>query len=252
MKHIYFITGASKGLGEAFTKTLLSENHTIHCFSRSTNPDLQELADQSKASLTQHPCDVSNYEVVTKTVNTLLEGINWDDVSSFTLINNAGILNPISVVGKNNENALIKNLDVNLRAPIYLSELIISRIQNLDIKKYVLNISSGAARNPYHGWAAYCTSKAGLDMFTKCIGVEQRDEKYPVKMIAFAPGVVDTNMQDQIRSTSKEQFKNLDKFIDLKNNNLLLDPDYVAQQLLKYLTSDATETGGRYDIREFS
>ena len=69
--------------------------------------------------------------------------------------------------------------------------------------KRVVSISSGAGKKPYPGWGAYCTAKAGLDMLTRCVGVEQMNQPHPVEIYSIAPGVVDTDMQREIRAASR-------------------------------------------------
>ena len=58
------------------------------------------------------------------------------------------------------------------------------------------------------------------------------------KIVAFAPGVVDTNMQAQIRETNKEDFTNLDRFIALKEEGKLLSPEYVAKAIRNLLETE--------------
>ena len=63
-------------------------------------------------------------------------------------------------------------------------------------------------------------------------------KEYPVKIVSFAPGVVDTNMQAQIRETNKEDFTNLDRFIALKEEGKLLSPEYVAKAIRNLLEAE--------------
>ncbi|TXF94582.1 SDR family NAD(P)-dependent oxidoreductase, partial [Lactobacillus delbrueckii subsp. bulgaricus] len=79
---------------------------------------------------------------------------------------------------------LQRHYQLNLTAPVLLSQLFTKRFASYSGKKTVVNITSGAAKNPYKGWSAYCSSKAGLDMFTRTFGFEQEDEELPVNMIS--------------------------------------------------------------------
>ena len=72
-------------------------------------------------------------------------------------------------------------------------------------------------------------------MLTKCINEEQKEKNYPIKCFSIAPGVVDTNMQIQIRNTPEKDFKLQSKFIDLFNEKKLFNPNYVAQKLLEVI-----------------
>ena len=75
-------------------------------------------------------------------------------------------------------------------------------------------------------------------MFTQCVATEEAEKEYPIKIVAFAPGVVDTNMQVQIRETNKEDFTNLDRFIALKEEGKLLSPVYVAKAIRNLLETE--------------
>ena len=58
----------------------------------------------------------------------------------------------------------------------------------------VINVSSGAAANPFAGWSAYCASKAGVSILTRVLAIEESDAR-GIRVYGFLPGVVDTEMQ---------------------------------------------------------
>ena len=120
---------------------------------------------------------------------------------------------------------------------------------DLDADKQIINISSGAAVSPYAGWSVYCTSKAAIDMMTKTIAAEQSAVKNGVKCISIYPGVVDTNMQDQIRSTSVSDFKNVERFKELKTTNQLYSPAFVGKQIYELDHNQTLDNGAIFDIR---
>ncbi|BDD87979.1 short-chain dehydrogenase [Desulfofustis limnaeus] len=165
------------------------------------------------------------------------------------LINNAGTVAPVQPVGRSSSAAVRAALHINLAAPMLLTSAFIEYTADLPVDRRILNISSGAARNPYVGWGAYCTTKAGLDMFTRCVGLEQKNMANPVKIIAVAPGIVDTAMQESIRNTAEEDFPNRNRFIALHEKGLLTSPDAAAENILRLFLSEEIETGGIYDIR---
>jgi benzil reductase ((S)-benzoin forming) len=72
-------------------------------------------------------------------------------------------------------------------------------------------------------------------MITNVMNVEQKDKEKPIHVFSIAPGVVDTQMQDQIRATDKTQFSNLEKFIELKEENKLYDVKDVAEKLAEFI-----------------
>nr|MDA3886122.1 SDR family NAD(P)-dependent oxidoreductase [Candidatus Delongbacteria bacterium] len=119
----------------------------------------------------------------------------------------------------------------------------IERTLNYSCEKRIINISSGAAKKPYDGWSTYCSSKAALDMLTRCVNVEQNKKEFPVNVISFDPGIMDTEMQNDIRQSNKEDFSQLSRFIDFKENGALLSAEFVADKVIEVLSSDNFQTG---------
>ncbi|SDZ11296.1 (S)-benzoin forming benzil reductase [Bacillus sp. 166amftsu] len=244
------VTGTSQGLGEAIATQLLEENTQLICISRGQNEKLLEKAKQKGISFTFHAIDLQDVHHLETHFETIFSSIEEKSVSSIHLINNAGTLTPIKPIEKSESELLITNVHINLIAPMILTSSFMKHTKNWKVDKRVINISSGAGQKPYYGWGAYCTTKAGLNMFTQCIATEEAEKEYPVKTIAFAPGVVDTNMQQQIRQTEKEDFTNLDRFIALKEEGKLLSPEYVAKAVVHLLETQDFKQGGIIRIDE--
>ncbi|NQX71011.1 (S)-benzoin forming benzil reductase [Paenibacillus alba] len=244
---VYIITGGSKGLGAALTRQLLQQGAAVHCISRSENESLRQEALRAEGELTFHACDLAHTEGLDSLLERILQNI--DGADAVTLINNAGQLEPMTSIGRAGDDDLQRSLQVNLIAPAVLTNSFIRQTQALPIVKRVVNISSGAAKKPYPGWGAYCTAKAGLDMLTRCIGVEQLNQPYPVEAYAIAPGVVDTDMQREIRAASEEDFPQVDRFVGLHESGELISPEAAAQQLLQLLHSNAFAQGEIADLR---
>lgn len=238
------LTGTSRGLGEAIASQLLSENTRLICISRKNNKMLVDQANEQNIPLRFYAFDLQDVHNIESLMEKIFSNIQQEDVSSIHLINNAGMLAPTKPIEKSKSEDLIGNVHVNLVAPMILTSSFMKHTKDWQVEKRVINISSGAGQNPYFGWGAYCTTKAGLNMFTKCVGVEEADKEYPVKVISFAPGVIDTNMQSQIRQIQKEDFTQVDRFIALKENNQLLSPQYVAEAVIHLLEAEDFEQGG--------
>jgi len=245
MTSVFIVTGTTSGLGYAFVQEIIRKKGVIYSISRTEKEKISSVVEK------HFVCDLSEEKEVEKTIYKVFEEIDFKTVESITLINNAGTILPIGNIGTLKTKDISNSVCTNLLAPILLSEIFIKHTQDINCSKYILNISSGAGKKPYAGWATYCASKAGIDLFTQCVGVEQENKKYPVKIISFAPGVVDTKMQTTIRSTPKEQFNAVTRFIDLKENNQLLSPNFVAKTLLNLLKEGVLENGGCFDVRDF-
>jgi len=232
------VTGTSQGLGEAIAAQLLEENTSIISISRRENKELTKLAEQYNSNCIFHSLDLQDVHNLETNFNEIISSIPEDTVSSIHLINNAGTLAPMKPIEKAESELLITNVQINLLAPMILTSTFMKHTQDWKVDKRVINISSGAGKNPYFGWGAYCTTKAGVNMFTQCVATEEAEKEYPVKIVAFAPGVVNTSMQAQIRETNKEDFIHFDRFITLKEEGKLLSPEYVAKAIRSLLETE--------------
>ncbi|MBA6155167.1 (S)-benzoin forming benzil reductase [Tenacibaculum sp. S7007] len=240
--NIIIITGGSKGIGKALAEKYAQENYKVYSLSRSI-VDLQNV--------TQISVDLSDTKATHNTFKMLLDEVKKNDISSITLINNAGRLGTIANIENISSEDITKSIQLNTTTPLILSSLFIKETQHLTCKKQIINISSGAAKNPYEGWSVYCTSKAAIDMMTRTISAEQNELKNGIKCNAIYPGVVDTNMQTNIRNTDEKDFKNLQRFIDLKKNNELYTPEFVAESIYTIDTQNKLNNGDIVDIRSF-
>ncbi|CAM1341053.1 SDR family NAD(P)-dependent oxidoreductase [Tenacibaculum amylolyticum] len=241
MNNVIIITGGSKGIGQALVEKYSTEKYIVFSLSRSTT----KMLDATYISV-----DLLQIEEAKSVFKTLLNHIKKIDLSSITLINNAGRLGEISNLEHIPSEDIHQSILLNTTIPLIFSSLFIKEFSDLNCKKQIINISSGAAKKPYTGWSVYCSSKAALDMMTATIAEEQKDIKNNVKCFGIRPGVVDTNMQSQIRETNISNFKNVQRFIDLKNNNELYTPKFVAERIFYLDTNEKLQNGTTIDLRE--
>jgi benzil reductase ((S)-benzoin forming) len=224
--HYYFITGTSFGLGKAIAEALLqredvfvygisrtssiSHNHYKHVFADLSNPaQLSPIIELFEASFT-----------------------NQDSLS---LINNAGVIDPIKYLGDFTAEDILQLMHVNLISPIQLMNIFLKIPQGVK-RKIVINVSSGAASKITDGWSLYGSSKAALDHASLHAAKEiELNGTANIHIFSVAPGVIDTHMQAKIRAVSKHSFSMVDRFIDLHETNALDTPEQVAQKYLKIL-----------------
>ena len=221
MKSLYIVTGSHTGLGKSIVSQLLQDkNNTVIGISRHNEIEHSQFQFIS--------LDLSNIEKV--------KTFSYPDYSHFeniVLINNAGILGEITTLEKVSIDALDAVISVNYTAVMILSTLFIKAYQDAKIQKTIITISSGAATSAYPSWSNYCASKAAVEMLMKCIVEEQKNKENPISAFAIAPGVVDTNMQLQIRSTDIQDFEFKPKFIDLYEEGKLYKPEDVAERIIE-------------------
>ncbi|MFN0222602.1 SDR family NAD(P)-dependent oxidoreductase [Paenibacillus sp. KR2-11] len=249
---MYLITGTSRGLGEALALQLLGEGGAVVGLNRTANPGLREAADAAGSRYEETACDLAEPLAAAAAFEAFLNEAGWlREAEEITLINNAGVLEPMGPAGEADPAAQQAHLLVNLAAPLLLTSAFLRAAEGwpLTTRKQVVNISSGAGRKPYAGWSAYCSAKAGLDMMTRCIALEQGEGPGAVKIAAVAPGVVDTAMQEQIRAEDPRRFPEAGRFVGLKETGGLYTPEEAARRLAAWLKSGSMGQGDIVDIR---
>ncbi|CAG7628155.1 (S)-benzoin forming benzil reductase [Paenibacillus allorhizosphaerae] len=248
--HITIITGISRGIGEALAKRLVEPGRTVIGIGRTDHPELARIAGQAGGAYAFYPCDLKRAEAAEGVMERIFGSIEPEQAASITLINNAGMLEPIGPIQDASSGLLAEHVQVNLLAPMILVSAMIRLTAGWTIPRTVVNISSGAGKKPYAGWSAYCATKAGLDMLTRSVGAEQGEVEHAVKLISVAPGVVDTGMQETIRSTPKEKFPEVDRFIGLKQTASMYTPEEAAERIVRLLASGRFTQGDVLDVRQ--
>lgn len=246
----FIITGTSRGIGEAIARELLMKGHTLICASRTMNENLVETAAGMDVPLFYHECDISKPGVATTFMRNAFRVIDTHTAESIVLVNNAGVLEPIGPSGSLRVRQMEQHLRTNLLTPAILINSFIRYTARTDAAKTILNISSGAAEYPYHGWSMYCSSKAGIDMLTRTIAVEQETARFPVKIFSLKPGIVETSMQSLIRQTGIKKFRERQKFISLHEEGKLASPKSVAELIARTLISGKIPQGATLSIAQ--
>jgi len=235
----FIITGTSRGIGEAMANQLLAENHHIYCISRTDNERLIERAREKNVRLSYYPFDLNHVDQIDRLFDEIFSVITRvADITAIYLINNAGMLTPIAPIEQCSSARIAENINVNLIAPMMITSKFIKHSQELSIVKRIMNISSASARYLLPSQSCYSTSKAGLDSFSKSVSLEQANQLYPAKVVSVYPGMIDTQLQAEIRSTNKEFFPYVDQFIQVAQEGKLQTVEYTAEKLLDILFGD--------------
>jgi benzil reductase ((S)-benzoin forming) len=244
----YIITGASKGLGEAIVQSLFHEENAIIAISRTVSEKLLKEANDNRVPLLFETEDLSVVEHLIPLMERVFQHIRLKDAQSVTFIQNAGVIEPIKPVGKMDHTELVRSVNVNLLAPMILANQFVERTRSFAGKKVIVHVTSGAANRTVHGWSSYSSTKAGLERFTKTLAFEQKNESFPVQAIAFSPGIMDTDMQQTIRTSQVEDFNEVKTFQNYYEKGMLRSPQLVASKLLTLLQGNV-ESGKVYDIK---
>ena len=196
------VTGASRGLGKGLVEAFEAAGHTVAGCSRSSGVDVTDAPAVERFAAELGPIDL------------------W--------VNNAGVLGPIGPLGDLDPDAVATNLSTNVLGVVNGTQ---SFLRHRSPEGVLVNISSGAASKPYEGWGPYCASKAAVEMLTEVTALQ-------VRAYALSPGVIDTDMQAEIRATPVERFPTVERFHDLKRRNAYNSPEWVARQILDVAFGD--------------
>ncbi|OZI61223.1 SDR family oxidoreductase [Bordetella genomosp. 11] len=247
---VVVLTGASRGIGAALARQLAKSGTRLITLARRQDAELAAYASAQGAELEQIAVDLSDTAAATAVAARVAEGLPRD-ARRYVLINNAGTVAPVSPVDDLNDAAAITQaLNLNVIAVMLLTSRFLAATRGLPADRRVLNISSGAGRNPTAGWGVYCATKAALDMYTRV--ARQEEDAHGAKFVSLAPGVVDTDMQGVIRSSDPAAFPALPRFKDLHAGGKLAAPADVAARIAAYLEREDFGTTEIDDIRNYN
>jgi NAD(P)-dependent dehydrogenase (short-subunit alcohol dehydrogenase family) len=210
------VTGASRGLGAGLAEAFAAAGHALGLCAR-TDPAMPE-----GPGVVARRVDVRDADAVERFAAEVHGRLGPIDL----WVNNAGVLGPIDPVRSADPAGVAENLSVNVLGVVHGTQAFLRHAGPAPV---LVNISSGAASSAYAGWGAYGASKAAVERLTEVVALEEPG----LRAYAVAPGVVDTDMQAEIRSTPAERFPSVARFHDLKARDAFNTPAWVAGQLLE-------------------
>lgn len=249
-RHLTILTGASRGMGLAMAHQLLAAGHDLLTLSRRPDEDLAARAQRAGRQLEQWPQDLARAETAAAGLVTWLQGQEQAALASVTLINNAGLIPRIAPLQEIPAAQLTEALRVDLEAPMLLTAGFLHATASWSIPRKVLNISSGLGRRAMASQAAYCAAKAGMDHFTRCVALEQQQLANGARVCSLAPGVIDTDMQVQLRGADATRFPDRGNFVGLKEKGMLTSPEEAAARVLAYLARPDFGSNPVGDVRD--
>lgn len=244
------VTGATRGLGEAIASGLVKKGVGLINISRRDNDNLKAMATDAGVAYSFHPCDLTSTADTEKVFREVGASVFSSGADTIYVIQNAGLVTPINPSGKVDAESLEASVHVNLLAPMIALNELISASEGTAGQMLIVNISSGAGSRPVYGWSTYCSTKAGLNMLTETVSLELSGSGRDHKVISFSPGVMDTDMQGEIRSSAKEAFAEVEKFKRYKEEGTLRSAEKVADALVGLITGTEVESGKLYHIND--
>jgi benzil reductase ((S)-benzoin forming) len=232
------VTGHTRGLGAALADDLLARGIDVLGIARSRRPDAPGMQQVELDLAEPHALEAW---IATDALAQFMHGAH-----TILLINNAGLLQPVGPIASQSPGAIARAVSVNVAAPLMLSAAVAAASAHVTDRR-IVHISSGAGRNAYAGWSLYCATKAALDHHARAVSL---DDNHALRMASVAPGVIDTDMQAEIRGTRLEQFPMREKFDELKRQGQLSTPADAARKVLDYALGDSFGDSPVVDIRD--
>ena len=248
---LFIVTGASRGMGAAIAAQLLGDpSHTVIGISRRQNASLDALAKQSGATCEQWMADLAEPIAVAARLQDRLAAFDASAFASASLINNAAMLTTIGALEGCSDEDLSAAMRVGLEAPLLLTAAFLRATSAWPGERRVLNISSGLGRRAMAGQATYCASKAGMDHMSRAVALDQALLANGAKVVSLAPGVIDTDMQVQLRSADGAGFPDQEVFLHLKESGQLTSSEDAAARVIAYLERADFGSAPVTDVRD--
>ena len=230
-QHLTIVTGSSRGLGLALAEQLLARGHRVLALSRAAT----QLPVPVGAELLSWQADLADPVPVAARLAAWLATQDPATLASATLINNAGVVVAPAPLSGNDVSALSSALRVGLEAPLLLTAAFLRATESWPLPRKVLMISSGLGRRAMAGSAAYCAAKAGMDNLTRAMALDEAERPDGAAIVSLAPGIIDTDMQRQLRAADPRRFPDHAVFVNFNTTGQLLSVDDAATQVLRYL-----------------
>ncbi|MBK9361835.1 MAG: SDR family NAD(P)-dependent oxidoreductase [Rubrivivax sp.] len=223
------VTGASRGLGHAVAVQLLARGERLITVSRRAPAGL------SSPQLLHWDADLADAGAVARRLHDWLAAQGPQAFAAVNLINNAGVIAELAPMGDVGDAELTNAVRVGLEAPMRLTAAFLRATRGWPVPRKVLLVSSGLGRRAMAGSASYCAAKAGLDHLARALALEEAARPGGARIVSLAPGVIDTDMQVQLRSADPQAFPERERFIGLQAGGQLDSPAAAAARLIDYL-----------------
>ncbi len=247
---LVILTGASRGLGQAMAAKYLADGAFVLGLSRGQSAGLKASAE---GKLEQWPVDLADPLPVAGRLGAWLADFERGAAGALPrrvrVIHNAALLSDPGNVGEADPANLAQSLRIGLEAPVALTAVFLRATAQWPSDRRVMFISSGLGRRAMAGSAAYCAQKAGLDHFARALALEEQARPHGARVAAVAPGIIDTDMQKQLRGADAQRFPEQAKFDEFHRSGALDSPASAAAKVIALLERDDYGSNPVTDVR---
>jgi NAD(P)-dependent dehydrogenase (short-subunit alcohol dehydrogenase family) len=183
------VTGASKGLGAHFAKTLAAAGVIVAVAARKREDCERVCADIRGAGGTAFPItiDVASGDSVATAIEQATKDLGGIDI----LVNNAGVADTVPLIDQD-EAGWDRTLDTNLKGAFLVGQAVARVMRSAKSGGTIINIASILGHRVAGQVAAYAASKAALVQLTKCMALEWA--RYGIRVNALCPGYIETGL----------------------------------------------------------
>ncbi len=213
-----FITGGTKGLGLALSKTLLNSDCIVHTISSNQESIDSATKEISNSNFHSYLCDVTDFTKLSEVVD---QTGNID-----VLINNAGIWLEGSLTDNTFEQ-ISKVIDVNFKGVVFVTKVVLPILQKNN-DGFIVNVSSTSGLKGRESQATYAASKFAVRGFTESLKEDLKNTN--IKVVGFYPGGMSTSLFktagfDKANNDwmSPDKIANVMKFILEQDDTMLMD-----------------------------
>jgi len=232
------VTGASRGLGAVLAASFWARGMSVATCAR-TRPEAPDAGSAGWAMTDDDrwmasSVDVADAAGLDQFAASVVERFGRIDV----WVSNAGVIAPIGPLAEADPEALRAHVATNVLGAMHGAAVFARHVRTRPGGGVLVAISSGAATSAYEGWGPYGASKAAVEMLTEVVGLEEAEHG----LIAYSvsPGVLDTEMQAEIRSASIKAFPAVDRFHRIHAEGNWTDMEWVAECIVTQCIDPAT------------
>ncbi len=199
---VALVTGGSRGIGRAIVELLASDGVDVVFFYRGNAAAAQEVVAAVAAAggrAEGMQVDVADPQAVALAVEQVIDTRGRIDV----LVNNAGVVRD-NLLGLLDDADIRTVLDTNVGGVFNVTRAVVPHMISRRSGR-IVNLGSVAGEKGGRGQTNYAASKGAINAFTRALAVELASRKVTVNCVA--PGVIDTEMSQQVRDLAGDEVK---------------------------------------------